>query len=196
MSIVTTGRRIQIRHKKLSDAIDDYAWQSDAELARLDAAVPLQMPYQRYVSEYNFELSYPSTKRYEFAVDTLDGKHIGNCVYYNLSPSKSQAEMGIMVGNRDYWNQGYGSEIVNSLLDYIFNNIKLDKIYLTTLTWNIRAQKCFKKCGFKEAGLIERDHHTFLLMSICLEEWEKLHGQSTGVKPNAVSIEPFVRRCD
>ncbi len=196
MSTVTSGTRIKIRHKKLSDAIEDFAWQTDAELARLDAAVPLQMNYQRYVSEYNFELSYPNTKRCEFAVDTLDGQHIGNCVYYNISPSESQAEIGIMVGNRDYWNQGYGSEIVNALLDYIFGNVKLDRIYLTTLTWNTRAQKCFKKCGFKEGGLVERDHHTFLLMSVYRKDWEKLHSQAAEVKPDANPLQPYVSHSD
>ncbi len=196
MSTVTSGTRIKIRHKKLSDAIEDYAWQTDAELARLDAAVPLQMTYQRYVSEYNFELSYPNTKRCEFAVDTLDGKHIGNCVYYNISPSESQAEMGIMVGNRDYWNQGYGSEIINAFLEYIFKYVKLDRIYLTTLTWNTHAQKCFKKCGFKEAGFVERDHHTFLLMSVYREDWEKVHSQTAEGEPSENSVEPNIPHCD
>lgn len=176
---MTTGKRIKIRRKRLSDAKEDYAWQSDAELARLDAATPLDMTYQQYLSEYTFELSYPSSIRYEFAVDTLDGEHIGNCVYYNINQSESKAEMGIMIGNRNYWNQGYGFEIVNTLLDHVFNNTKLERIYLTTLTWNTRAQKCFKKCGFKESGLVNRDHHTFLLMLICRDEWEKLQTQFT-----------------
>lgn len=178
MNALMTGKRIQIRYKKLSDAKEDYVWQTDAELARLDAAAPLQMTYQRYLSEYTFELSYTHANRCEFAVDTLAGEHIGNCVYYNINQSDSEAEMGIMIGNRDYWNQGYGLETINTLLSYIFINTKLARIYLTTLTWNIRAQKCFKKCGFKEYGLIERDHHTFLLMSIHRAEWEKLQGCS------------------
>jgi N-acetylglutamate synthase-like GNAT family acetyltransferase len=164
MNTVIMGKRIQIRRK-------DYRMprglcrQTDGELAKLDAATPLEMTYQRYLSEYGFELSYPNANRCEFAVDTLDGEHIGNCVYYNVNPSEGQAEMGIMIGNRDYWNQGYGSEIINTFLDYIFNDIKLNRIYLTTLTWNIRAQKCFKKCGFKK-GDDRKNHYTFILMSI------------------------------
>ena len=174
MQSIISGRRIQIRYKKLSDAREDYAWQTDPELARLDAAVPLQMTYQKYLSEYSFELCYPSSNRCEFAVDTLNGKHIANCVYYNINPSESQAEMGIMIGNRDYWNQGYGTEIVHTLLDYIFTNVKLNRIYLMTLSWNFRAQKCFKKCGFKEAGLVQKDDHTFIMMSVRREDWENI----------------------
>lgn len=174
MTAIMTGKRIKIRLKSLSDAKEDYIWQTDAELARLDAATPLEMTYQRYLSEYSFELTYPSANRCEFAVENLNGEHIANCVYYNINSSESQTEIGIMIGNRYYWNQGYGFEIINTLMGYIFHTIKLDHIYLTTLTWNIRAQKCFKKCGFKESGLIERDRRSFLLMSIDRVEWEKL----------------------
>jgi RimJ/RimL family protein N-acetyltransferase len=175
---VIPGKRIKIRNKRLSDAKEDYAWQTDAELAKLDAATPLEMTYQRFLSEYTFELCYPNSRRCEFAVENLNGEHIANCVYYNINPDESQAEMGIMIGNRDYWNQGYGSEIIRTLLDYIFNTVKLDRVYLTTLVWNIRAQKCFMKCGFKENGLIERDHRSFLLMSISHDEWDNLRNHS------------------
>jgi len=180
----------------LSDAREDYAWQADAELARLDATVPLEMTYQKYLSEYNFELCYPNANRCEFAVDTRDGEHIGNCVYYNINTPQSQAEMGIMIGNRDFWNQGYGSEIVNTLLDYIFNNVKLNRIYLTTLDWNIRAQKCFRKCGFKDTGLVERDSHTFLLMSILRDDWERLWRQIKIEKPGEDGAKPCISDSD
>ena len=72
------------------------------------------MTYQQYLSEYTFELCYPSPNRHEFAIETLEGKHIGNCVYYNVNQTESKAEMGIMIGNRDYWNQGYGVETINT----------------------------------------------------------------------------------
>jgi RimJ/RimL family protein N-acetyltransferase len=173
---MATNKRIKIRYKKLSDSKEDYAWQTDPELARLDAAITLDMSYQQYVSEYTFDLCYPSPSRHEFGVDTLNGEHIGNCVYYNVDQNDGKAELGIMIGNREYWNQGYGLEIINTLLEYIFTKTRLERIYLTTLTWNIRAQKCFKKCGFAETGLVNRDNHTFLLMTIHKEEWEKLQG--------------------
>jgi RimJ/RimL family protein N-acetyltransferase len=184
-----TGKRIKIRGKKLSDAKEDYAWQTDPELAKLDAATPLEMTYQKYISEYTFELCYPSTSRCEFAVENLKGEHFANCVYYNINPSESQAEIGIMIGNRDYWNQGYGSEIIQLLLDYVINTAKLNRIYLTTLAWNIRAQKCFKKCGFKEIGMIERDHRSFVLMSINREGWAKFHDTIACQHNTAPSVE-------
>jgi len=168
-------KRIRLRYKRLSDAKEDYAWQTDPELAKLDATVTLRMAYQQYLSEYTFDLCYPGSNRHEFAIETLSGQHIGNCVYYNVNRAERKAEIGIMIGNRKYWSQGYGVEAITALLDYIFTNTSLEHIYLTTLVWNIRAQKCFKKCGFTEGNQIIRDEHTFLLMTIHRQEWEKLH---------------------
>ena len=187
---MTATKRIQLRSKKLSDAREDYEWQTDPELCRLDAAEILTMSYKDYVAEYTFEMCYPTSNRHEFAVDTLDGLHIGNCVYYNVNKVESKAEIGIMIGNRDYWNQGYGTEIVNTLLDYVFGKTGLKRVCLTTLVWNLRAQKCFKKCGFSEYGELTRDGYRFCAMVIDRSEWEKLR-RSTNSASN-IPVEPPV----
>jgi RimJ/RimL family protein N-acetyltransferase len=157
----------------MSDAKDDFAWQTDPELAKLDAAIALDINYQQYLSEYTFELCYPSSNRHEFAIETFAEEHIGNCVYYGVNYAEGKAEIGIMIGNREYWNKGYGEEAVNALLDRIFASTPLEKIYLTTLIWNVRAQACFKKCGFTECGKVQRDDSMFILMSINRKEREK-----------------------
>ena len=79
-----TDKRIKLRSKKPSDAREDYDWQTDAELVKLDAAIELKLTYQEYFAEYTFDLCYPSSNRHEFAIDTLGGEHIGNCVFYNI----------------------------------------------------------------------------------------------------------------
>ena len=171
--------RIRLRYKRLADAKEDYAWQTDSELARLDATTPLECGYQQFCAEYTFDICYPSRHRHEFAIETTDGKHIGNCVYYNVNQTDSKTEVGIMIGNRDYWNQGYGFEAITALLSHIFNKTQLNNVYLTTLDWNTRAQKCFAKCGFNEKGQICREGYTFLLMTITRDQWESLKNNST-----------------
>jgi RimJ/RimL family protein N-acetyltransferase len=163
----------------MSDAREDYAWQTDPELAQLDAALVLKMSFKQFLSEYTFELCYPTSNRYEFAIETLSGEHIGNCVYYNVNYAEGKAELGIMIGNRQYWNNGYGFEAIDSLLEHLFNRTRLERIYLTTLSWNIRAQKCFVKCGFSPCGEIERDGSVFLIMMIHRQEWEAIHSCDT-----------------
>lgn len=159
-----TGSKIVLREKKLDDALDDYTWQSDAELARLDAAPRLTISFYQYLMDYTDELRYSSLTRRAFAIDTLDGRHIGNCGYYGIDEARGDTELGIIMGDRDYWDQGYGADAVNTLVDYIFRATRLNRIHLKTLDWNTRAHRCFQKCGFAPCGRLNRDGYNFLLM--------------------------------
>jgi len=161
-----TGSKIKLRDKRLADALDDYTWRVDPELAQLDAAPPLTITFSQYLSEYTSELRYFSLIRHSFSIQTLDGKHIGNCVYYDINEAKGEAELGIMIGNRDYWDKGYGVDAVTALLDHIFRRTNLNRIYLKTLESNCRAQKCFQKCGFTPYGHFSRDGYRFVLMEL------------------------------
>ncbi len=166
------GRKVILREKRLADAWDDYAWEKDPELAQLDACLAIGISYAEYLSYYANELRSSSTTNREFAVETLDGKHIGNCSYYNVNKTKGEAELGIMIGNRDYWDKGYGTDSITTLVNHIFQETTLNRIYLKTLESNIRAQKCFQKCGFNECGQLSRDGFSFMLMEIHRKEWE------------------------
>jgi len=165
--------KIRLRNKRLADARNDYRWQTDPELTRLDAVSLPAITFTQYLSEYTFELDSPSSTRHTFAIESLDGKHIGNCSYYNIDEAKSEAELGIIIGNRDYWNKGYGADAITALLDYIFRETNLERIYLKTLNWNTRARKCFEKCGFKQYGQSVRDGFSFLLMEIHRKQWQE-----------------------
>ncbi len=167
------GTKVMLREKRTDDAWDDYSWETDPELARLDAAPVLTMSYAEFLEEYTSELYiyYSSGKR--FAIDTIDGEHIGNCSYYNYDETKGDTELGIMIGNRDYWDGGYGSDSVITLVDHIFNSTKLNRIYLKTLKGNDRAQKCFRKSGFNKYGESNRGKYHFVLMEIFRADWEQ-----------------------
>ena len=166
------GRKVVLREKRLEDAANDYAWRCDDELARLDAALPLRTSFTSYLAEYAAELSSPSPRKSRFAIESLEGKHIGNLMYYDIDEAKKEAELGIMIGDRDYWDQDYGSNAIITLLDHIFDTTRLERIYLNTLDWNIRAQRCFEKCGFVPCGRVRRYGDTFILMEIRRSWWQ------------------------
>jgi len=167
------GNKVILREKRLADARDDYSWETDRELAELDAAVPVSATFSQYSSDYASELRYPAPTSRRFAIETLDGKHIGNCAYYNINATNGEAELGIMIGNRDYWDRGYGTDAVTTLLNHIFSQTTFNRIHLKTLETNIRAHKCFEKCGFAPCGHLLKDGHHFLLMEIFHHQWQE-----------------------
>jgi ribosomal-protein-alanine N-acetyltransferase len=163
---MTINKKVRLREKRLDDAALDYAWKTDAELAKLDAAPVLSIGFQQYLADYADELRHSPPNRERFAIETPDGEHIGNCTYYAIDNNKGEAELGIMIGNRTYWGKGYGASAVSALVRHIFKNTKLTRIYLKTLISNKRAQRCFAKCGFTPCGRLNYDGYNFVLMEL------------------------------
>ena len=165
------GARVILRDKRLEDAEQDYIWRSDPELARLDAAYPLTMTYDRFLKIFQDQLRYPTPGSRHFAIETEDGRFIGNCMYYDLDSINLEAELGIVIGARNYWSNSYGSDALLTLLDYLFTAKELKRVYLHTLEWNRRAQRCFAKCGFTPVKLVRRLSQDFILMELRSEAW-------------------------
>ncbi|HOO33128.1 MAG TPA: GNAT family protein [Thermotogota bacterium] len=85
-------------------------------------------------------------------------KLIGNCGLMAIDHLNQNAELGIMIGDKAYWNNGYGTEAIRLLLNYGFNILNLHNIMLRVFSFNERAMKCYKKCGFKEIGRRRGDY--------------------------------------
>ena len=180
-----SGKLVTIRDKRLDDAPDDYVWRKDEELAALDANRPISFPYQDFLRIYRDELAFPFSWSRRFGIDNLMGKHIGNCMYYDIDLSRNQTELGIMIGDRGYWSQGYGTEAVRLLVGYIFATMSIEKVYLHTLEWNVRARKSFQKAGFSEVKPVQRDGHDMILMDVLKADWKDNNAtESDGVVNN------------
>jgi RimJ/RimL family protein N-acetyltransferase len=172
-----TGSKVRLRKKRMSDVRADYKWQTDVELSRLDATEPMNLPFSFYMLDYATELHRPRSGRFPMAIETLEGRHIGNFTLYDIDEKKGEAQVGIMIGERDYWDRGYGADALNAVADHIFRTTSLVRLYLKTLDWNTRAQKCFAGCGFTRCGEMRRNGLTFLLMELSREQWEMRRGE-------------------
>ena len=171
--VVLRGRKVILRARRIDDVPDDYRWRADEELARLDATRPLDMPCEAFLRYAKEEIASPTPWSRRFAIDTLDGKHIGSCMYYDIDHKRGMAELGIVVGEPEYQGRGYGTDAVDSLLGYVYGDTDLKRIYLHTLEWNHRARKSFAKSGFREVGRVRRNGKDFIQMEISQEEWER-----------------------
>ena len=165
------GKLIRIREKRVEDIPDEYDWRVDEELSRLDATRPLTMSYDDFLKYSKEEMQFPNFRSKRLAVETIDGIHIGNVMYYDLNMRNAETELGIMIGNKEYWGKGYGTDIVKTLLRHLFDDLKLERVYLHTLAWNYRAQSSFSKAGFSEIRSVRRGGQDFLLMQVNRNDW-------------------------
>jgi RimJ/RimL family protein N-acetyltransferase len=168
--VVARGRRTTVRRKRLADAADEYRWRSDPELAKFDASRPVSTPFDAYERNWSFDYRFTDMAGRSFAVEDENGRHIGNVMYYNLDAARGEAEIGISIGERDHWSQGYGTDALCALIDVLLEEGIVNRLYLHTLDWNGRAQRAFTKAGFNVCGTSWRDSHTFIVMERLREQ--------------------------
>jgi RimJ/RimL family protein N-acetyltransferase len=85
-------------------------------------------------------------------IDLKTNKLIGRCLLFDVDQINRKATFGIDIGDKAYWDQGYGKDATNLTLDYGFNLLNLHNIMLGVFSYNQRAISCYKKVGFKEIG--------------------------------------------
>jgi RimJ/RimL family protein N-acetyltransferase len=106
---------------------------------------------------------------------------------YDINVSFGEAELGIMIGDRNYWNQSYGYDSMIALVDHMFTSTSLRRLYVHTLEWNKRARRCFEKCGFTLRSIENRSSKSFALMDIFRDQWYRIRDenllQGNGVAP-------------
>ena len=118
-------------------------------------------------------------KNYNFFIITLnEDKLIGTVGLEHYDSINRTATLGIFIGDKDYRNEGYGTEAIKMVLDYGFNYLNLNNIKLDLMSFNERALKCYTKCGFKEYGrrrnckYINGKYYDSIEMDILANEFE------------------------
>lgn len=182
------GKLVRLRALEPSDAERLYKWINDREVTHYLMA--------RYPYSLEFEKDWlaSAAKGNDFgevrlAIETRDGVHIGNCGLHRGSPENRHAELGIMVGEKDYWSNGYGTDAVLTLVRFGFEQMNLHKVALGVFEFNDRAMACYRKCGFVEEGRFREEifqdgrYWDIVRMSVLRREFEAVHGATAAELP-------------
>jgi RimJ/RimL family protein N-acetyltransferase len=114
-------------------------------------------------------------------VDLKSDELIGRCMLFGVNLIDRAAKLGIVIGEKSYWNQGFGQDAMKLLLDYGFNLLNLHNIMLGVFAYNKAAIKCYKNVGFKEVGtrrevrIIGGKKYDMLYMDILEDEYTSIY---------------------
>src|SRR3954466_4785355 len=97
------GKLINLRAREMSDLQRMTRWVNDREVTRfLSTRYPWsEATEEAWLRDHTSKLL--AFGDVGFAIETKDGVHIGGCGLHNASPERRSAELGIMIGEKDYW---------------------------------------------------------------------------------------------
>jgi RimJ/RimL family protein N-acetyltransferase len=176
MKSLLSGERIYLSsfHEKDTAKIKD--WNDHEELQRLLDALPYKPKTDEEVKKW---INDSGSNFIRFAVRLRENDEIiGYAEIEGILWSHRVGWITIAIGDKSYWGNGYGKEILQRLLAYGFNELNLHRLQLTVFDYNKRAINLYESLGFKQEGtfreFLRRDgkRHNMLLYGLLHSEWK------------------------
>ena len=175
------GERIKLGPVK-KEYIESYLkWLNDPEITQY---LNMFRPLTRMMEEDWIENLKNRDDTIAFAIlipdEKIGEKIIGNCGIHAIDWKNRVAEVGIMIGEKEYQSKGFGTEAMKVLLEFGFRTVNLNRIQLRVYEFNSRAINSYNKIGFieegrmREAFFINGEYHDVIFMSILQKEWLKV----------------------
>lgn len=172
------GEKVLLRAMKQEDVQQQWEFANDVEYEVLGGGDPWEPQSLAQVQAlYEARIHAGET---HFAIEA-DGKYIGSCGLFHFDQTARTCELGIGIGDHDYWGRGYGRDALRVLLDYAFRLRNLHKVWLQVHAINERAVRAYRACGFVEEGRLRQhawgngQYADVVQMGILRGDWEEGH---------------------
>lgn len=173
-----TGQKVILRAITRSDLERLCRFNNDVEVEIAGGGdPPIPQSLERLQAEFDADASKGGRDGARFAIEA-DGLCIGQCALFRFDDVAQTCELGITIGDKNYWGRGYGSDAVRVLLDYAFRHRNMQRVHLTVLGNNERALRSYRKCGFVEEGRLRKHVWSngarldLVHMGLLRDEWE------------------------
>ncbi len=157
-----------LMHRWFNDPVVMHGWGWSAP-ARSSHDVTLQV--ESWLAEES-TLGRPAA----LVAETLDGNAVGLVVLRVERPEARALELSMLIDS-DRWGEGFGADVLQTLLDACFDGWGVHRIGVRVEEDNVRAVALYRRHGFREEGRLReaafRDgrHADILLFSLLAPEW-------------------------
>lgn len=163
--------RVYLRPPVPGDASRVFVWERDDEVWRYDP----HRPYSQTLAEFRptFERNYVrgNGRQFWFIIEDEHHTPIGTITYFNIDYRLGHVEVGLGLGDKTRWGQGYGPDAIRTLVLYLFTFPGIIRVYAETAMANQPARRAFLKAHFSEVGQIYDPRSTGEPW-ILLERWK------------------------
>lgn len=180
MNNLFTGQLVKLTANTLdADPKIMEVWHRDTEFFRL-AYGRIAQPWNAKTIQERIEKHGGDANEPIFALRTLaDDKLIGQMGMWIDQPH-GDAYVWILIGERDYWGKGYGTDAMRVFMRYAFEEWNLHRLTLRVFGFNQRAIRSYEKCGFVHEGVNRNALNKMgqrwdeVWMGITRGEWERI----------------------
>ena len=112
-----------------------------------------------------------------FAIETKDGTFIGVIGLHKIDFKNGTAMTGALIGEKEYWGKGYGTDAKMLVLEYAFNELGLRKVCSHAYEFNERSIAYSMHCGYKTEGRLRKQvfkrgrHWDVVVLGVLRDEW-------------------------
>ena len=172
------GDTVRLRGIDKEDLPLFVSWLNDPDVRRY---LSLYTPLSNAQEEKWFEdLANHCLAEQPLMIEVLDNgkwKALGDISYLNVDQQSRNAELGVFIGDKEFWGKSIGTKAISLMLDHGFKTLNFHRVYLRVFEPNQRGIHCYEKIGFKhegnmrEAYFLDGEYVDVLFMSILKEEW-------------------------
>ena len=188
-SSFVTGQKLYLRALEKSDINETYlGWINDSEVTRYMVTGIFPSNMERLEEYYQHMTTSPNHVILAI-IDKASEKHIGNITLNDINWIDRRANLGIMVGDKDLWGKGYGTEATKLMIQYAFDKLNLHKLWLGVYAFHKAAIRLYEKAGFEVEGCFKNElyrdgkYHDRIVMGMTREKYYE-GNESPGLEEN------------
>jgi len=179
MKLILKSKRLTLRPPKLSDAPILEKYINDYLVCRYLTNVPFPYPKggaRKWIKQANKELK--NKKSIHFSI-IYNQQPIGSIGFNKIDFKHQKAGVGYWLAKK-YWGLGIMTEALKLVLDFGFNQLKLQRIWSAHFKENNRSKRVQEKSGLKFEGMFRQDilknkkRHDIVRRAILIDEYKKL----------------------
>lgn len=173
---ILRGKRVVLRPPAPEDVPHIVRWLADVEITRMLGY--LQQAFSE-AQETDWLKKVAESQNTVFWVIEVDGKPIGTSAIRGIDWKNQHGETGTLIGEREHWGKGIGTEQAQLRTRFAFRELNLVKLKSAAFAENAASVRMTRRVGYRDVGIERREvfadgtWHDGLLSELLREDWEK-----------------------